>query len=125
MMTSELRDVLKSNSNYEWCSDQESLREVLVDLREVADALELDFAEALAWWGSSGVARKGLDNREERGGADLSAQTGQRRAAGRGNAQQSPPHCNASPRNPLFTLLNVLPHCKPQAVGRPGRDTPC
>jgi hypothetical protein len=49
MMTSELRYVLKSNGNYEWCSDQESLRELLVDLQEVADELGLDFTEALAW----------------------------------------------------------------------------
>ena len=47
MMTSELRYVLKSNSDYEGCSDQESLREILVDLRDVAGELDLDFAEAL------------------------------------------------------------------------------
>jgi hypothetical protein len=48
MMTSQLRHVLKSNSKYRWCSDQQSLRDVLADLQEVARELELDFADALA-----------------------------------------------------------------------------
>ena len=46
MMTSELRYLLKTNSDYEVCSDQESLRGLLTDLRAVADDLGLDFAAA-------------------------------------------------------------------------------
>jgi hypothetical protein len=46
MMTSELRYLLKTNSNCEGFSDQESLRLLLADLREVANDLELDFCKA-------------------------------------------------------------------------------
>jgi hypothetical protein len=48
MMTSELRYPLKTTSDYEACSDQESLRCLLTDLRAVADDLDLDFAVAFA-----------------------------------------------------------------------------
>jgi hypothetical protein len=46
MMTSELRYLLKTTSDGEACSDQESLRVLLADLRAVADDLDLDFARA-------------------------------------------------------------------------------
>ena len=46
MMNCELRHLLKSNSDYEACTDQESLRALLVDLRGVAEDLDLDFAGA-------------------------------------------------------------------------------
>jgi hypothetical protein len=46
MMTSELRYLLKTNSNCEACSDQASLCALLADLRVVADDLDLDFARA-------------------------------------------------------------------------------
>jgi hypothetical protein len=46
MMTSELRYLLKTNSNCEACSDQASLCALLTDLRAVADDLDLDFAGA-------------------------------------------------------------------------------
>jgi hypothetical protein len=45
-MTSELRYLLKTNSNCEACCDQASLRDLLTDLRAVADDLGLDFAGA-------------------------------------------------------------------------------
>jgi hypothetical protein len=45
-MTSELRYLLKTASDCEACSDQESLRALLTDLREVADDLYLDFGAA-------------------------------------------------------------------------------
>jgi hypothetical protein len=45
-MTCELRYLLKTNSNCEACSDQESLSRLLTDLRAVADDLALDFAGA-------------------------------------------------------------------------------
>jgi hypothetical protein len=46
MVTSELRYLLKTNSDCEGCSDQDSLRDLLADLRAVADDLDLDFAGA-------------------------------------------------------------------------------
>jgi hypothetical protein len=46
MMTSELRYLLKINSDNEVCSDQASLRDLLADLRALADDLDLDFGEA-------------------------------------------------------------------------------
>jgi hypothetical protein len=46
-MISELRYLLKTNSDCEACSDQESLRVLLSGLRAVADNLDLDFAVAL------------------------------------------------------------------------------
>jgi hypothetical protein len=46
MMTSELRYLLKTASDCEACSDQESLCRLLTDLRAVADDLDLDFAGA-------------------------------------------------------------------------------
>jgi len=46
-MISELRYLLKTMSECEACSDQESLRALLADLRAVADDLDLDFAGAL------------------------------------------------------------------------------
>jgi hypothetical protein len=46
MMTSELRFLLKTTSECEGCTDQESLCVVLTDLRLVADDLDLDFAGA-------------------------------------------------------------------------------
>jgi hypothetical protein len=46
MMTTELRYLLKSNSDHEARSDQASLGDLLADLRAVADDLELDFAGA-------------------------------------------------------------------------------
>ena len=45
-MTSELRYLLKTNSDCEACNDQESLCIMLTDLRAVADDLALDFARA-------------------------------------------------------------------------------
>jgi hypothetical protein len=45
MMTSELRYLLKVNSDCEGCSDQVSLSNLLTDLR-VADDLALDFGRA-------------------------------------------------------------------------------
>jgi hypothetical protein len=46
MMTAELQNLLKTNSNCEGCSDQASLRDLLTDLRAVADELDLSFAAA-------------------------------------------------------------------------------
>jgi hypothetical protein len=46
MMTSELRNLLKINSNNEACSDQASLCACLAELQAVADDLNLDFAGA-------------------------------------------------------------------------------
>jgi hypothetical protein len=46
-MISELRYLLKTNSDCEACSDQESLRDLIAGLRAVADELDLDFARAL------------------------------------------------------------------------------
>jgi hypothetical protein len=46
MMNSELRYLLKTNSDCEACTDQESLRALLTDLRGVARDLGLDFAGA-------------------------------------------------------------------------------
>jgi len=46
MMNSELRYLLKTNSDCEACRDQESLCVLLADLRVVADDLDLDFAKA-------------------------------------------------------------------------------
>jgi SAM-dependent methyltransferase len=46
MMTSELRYLLKTNSDHEVCSDQASLRDLFADLRALADDLDLDFGEA-------------------------------------------------------------------------------
>ena len=45
-MNSELRYLLKTNSNCEGCSDQESLGNLLCDLREVACDLDLNFDQA-------------------------------------------------------------------------------
>ena len=46
MMNSELQYLLKTNSDCEACTDQESLCNLLADLRVVADDLDLDFAGA-------------------------------------------------------------------------------
>jgi hypothetical protein len=46
MMTAELQYLLKTNSNCEACSDQASLRDLLTDLRAVADELDLSFVAA-------------------------------------------------------------------------------
>ena len=43
MMNYELEYLLKTNSNSEGCGDQQSLGDLLADLRAVADGLELDF----------------------------------------------------------------------------------
>jgi hypothetical protein len=53
MMTSELRYLLKTNSDCDACSDQESLSALLADLREVAHDLDLDFGKRIARPGSS------------------------------------------------------------------------
>jgi hypothetical protein len=45
-MTGELRYLLKTHSDAEACSDQESLGDLIADLRELADDLDLDFAGA-------------------------------------------------------------------------------
>jgi hypothetical protein len=45
-MTSELRYLLKINSDCEACNDQESLSVLLTDLRAVADDLQLNFTRA-------------------------------------------------------------------------------
>jgi hypothetical protein len=45
-MTCELRYLLKTNSDHEVCTDQASLRELLIDLRAVADDLDLNFTAA-------------------------------------------------------------------------------
>jgi hypothetical protein len=45
-MNSELRHLLKTNSDHEACSDQESLANLLTNLRVVADDLILDFDRA-------------------------------------------------------------------------------
>jgi hypothetical protein len=45
-MTSELRYMLKTNSDCEACTDQESLRALLTHMRVLADDLDLDFARA-------------------------------------------------------------------------------
>ena len=57
MMTSELRYLLKINSDNEACSDQASLRELLDDLQTVAGDLELDFGRALVEVGTVQEAR--------------------------------------------------------------------
>ena len=46
MMTCELEYLLKTNSNCEGCGDQESLRDLITDLRVVADELDLNFPAA-------------------------------------------------------------------------------
>lgn len=46
MMISELRYLLKTNSNHKACNDQASLGDLLSDLRAVADDLGLDFGGA-------------------------------------------------------------------------------
>jgi hypothetical protein len=46
IMNSELRYLLKTNSNCEGCSDQQSLGNLLSDLRAVAIDLDLDFNRA-------------------------------------------------------------------------------
>jgi hypothetical protein len=46
MMTAELQYLLKTNSTCEGCSDQASLRDLLTDLRAVADELDLNFSVA-------------------------------------------------------------------------------
>jgi hypothetical protein len=45
-MCSELRFLLKTNSDCEACTDHESLCQLLTDLRILADDLDLDFARA-------------------------------------------------------------------------------
>jgi hypothetical protein len=45
-MTGELRYLLKTHSDQEACSDQESLGDLLADLHEMADDLDLDFVGA-------------------------------------------------------------------------------
>jgi hypothetical protein len=45
-MTSELRYMIKTNSDCEVCTDQESLRALLKHQRVLADDLHLDFARA-------------------------------------------------------------------------------
>jgi hypothetical protein len=45
-MTSAVRYLLNTNSALEACSDQESLRKLLTDLRAVAEDLELNLALA-------------------------------------------------------------------------------
>ena len=47
-MFSELEYLIKSHSDHEALSDQSSLRDVLTDLRQVADSLGLNFPLALA-----------------------------------------------------------------------------
>jgi len=47
-MLSELEFLLKTHSDHEALSDQSSLRDVVTDLRRLADDLELDFRLALA-----------------------------------------------------------------------------
>jgi hypothetical protein len=46
MMNSELRYLLKTNSDCEACTDQVSLGVLLADLRAVAGDLDLDFGSA-------------------------------------------------------------------------------
>ena len=47
-MFSELEYLIKSHSDHEALSDQSSLRDIVADLRQVADNLGLNFALALA-----------------------------------------------------------------------------
>jgi hypothetical protein len=47
-MLSELEYVLRTHGDHEVLSDQASLRDVLTDLRRLADDLGLDFGSALA-----------------------------------------------------------------------------
>ena len=47
-MLSELEYLLKTHGDHEALSDQSSLRDVLIDLRRLADDLGLDFRSALA-----------------------------------------------------------------------------
>jgi hypothetical protein len=46
MMTSVLRYLLKTNSNHEVCSDHASLRDLVAELRTLADDLDLDIGAA-------------------------------------------------------------------------------
>jgi hypothetical protein len=46
-MLSELEYLLKTHGDHEALSDQSSLRDLLSDLRRLADNLELDFRSAL------------------------------------------------------------------------------
>ena len=52
-MLSELEYLLKTHADHEALSDQSSLREILTDLRHLAEELDLDFRSALA---GAGVA---------------------------------------------------------------------
>jgi hypothetical protein len=47
-MLSELNYLLKTHGNHEALSDQSSLRDLVTDLRRLADDLGLDFRSALA-----------------------------------------------------------------------------
>ena len=47
-MLSELEYLLRTHGDHEGLSDQSSLRDVLTDLRRLADDLGLDFGSALA-----------------------------------------------------------------------------
>jgi hypothetical protein len=47
MMDSELRHLLRTYSDHEVMSEQDSLRELLICLRSLAEELQLDFEEAL------------------------------------------------------------------------------
>jgi hypothetical protein len=47
-MLSELEYLLKTHGDHEALNDQSSLRDVLIDLRRLADDLGLDFRMALA-----------------------------------------------------------------------------
>ena len=47
-MISELEHLLKTHGNHDALSDQSSLRDMLTDLRRLADDLGLDFRSALA-----------------------------------------------------------------------------
>ena len=53
-MLSELNYLLKTHGNHEALSDQSSLRDLVTDLRRLADDLGLDFRSALAGAGVEG-----------------------------------------------------------------------
>ena len=53
-MLSELEYLLRTHGNHEALSDQSSLRDLVTDLRRLADDLGLDFRSALAGAGVEG-----------------------------------------------------------------------
>jgi hypothetical protein len=58
MMNGELRYLLKTNSDCEACTDQNSLCALLMDLQALAEDLDLDFAAAYQEAGALAALRE-------------------------------------------------------------------